>query len=263
MRRMIIGTLLAAATAPAFAGDTFFVMRGDQLYRYDGNSTSQFTMNDTVHSLSATSNGIIGVSNLQINPGDPPPRNYEVWRLDHGLSAAPVLTQVGNSIDQRYTTLTEINGTLYGLGEGEIYTLDNAFNRTFVANLTPGEAIGGSGYDSVSGNLYVTGPTTDSFFIQNLDGTRSLVGALGFDFRNQGGEWWNGQYWAALEDVANDRLILGTISTLDGSFTLETVLQQGLGDLGSNQTVGLAVIPSPSSVALLGLGGLVATRRRR
>jgi hypothetical protein len=263
MNRMIIGSLVLAAAAPAFAGDTFIVTRGDQMYRYDGNAVDQFTLNDTLHSLSNTDMGIIGVSNLQSNVGDPPPM-FETWRLDGAQSNAPTLTQIGTMVDQRFTTVTQVGETLYGLGEGFVYTVDSASSFTQMAVIDPGEAIGGSGYDAASGNFYVTGPNSDSFFTLNLGtGARTLIGALGFDFRNQGGEWWDGQYWAALEDVTNDRLVLGTVDTTTGLFSLEVVLQDGLGNLGSNQTMGLAIIPSPSSLALLGLGGLAATRRRR
>lgn len=263
MNRMIIGTLLLAAAAPAFASDTFIVTRGDQMYRYDGNAVDQFTLNDTLHSLSSTDMGIIGVSNLQSNVGSPPPE-FETWRLDGAQSNAPTLTQIGTMVDQRFTTVTQVGATLYGLGEGNIFTIDSPSSFTLVSPIDPGEAIGGSGYDAATDTFYVTGPNTESFFSLNLNtGARTLIGSLGFDFRNQGGEWWDGQYWAALEDLDNDRLVLGTVDTTTGLFTLEVVLQDGLGSLGSDQTMGLAIIPSPSSIALLGLGGLVVTRRRR
>lgn len=263
MRRLIIGTVFAVVASPAFAADTFFIMRDDQLFRYDGNSVSQFAMNGSTHSLSVTDQGIIGVANEPNNPGNPPPV-YDVWRLDNGLSAAPVLTNIGTSFDHRLPTVTQVGSTLYGVGEFEVSTFDNAFNRTFVANVNPAVGIGGSGYDAASDNFYVTANSTDSFYSLNLaTGNLDLIGAVGFEFRNQGGEWWNGEYWAALEDVTNDRLVLGTIDTTTGLFSLEVVLMNGLGDLSGDQTVGLAIIPAPSSLVLLGLGGLAATRRRR
>lgn len=245
------------------AGDTFLVTRGDTLYRYDGNAVTTFTLSDTFHSLSLTEHGIIGVSNLQENVGNPPP-DFEIWRMDNPLGT-PSLTRIGTFTDQRFPTLTQVGNTLYGIGEGEIYTIDNTFNLTFVANVNPGEAIGGSGYDAATGTFYTTGQTSDALFTMDLTtGTLTQVGSgVGFDFRNQGGEWWNGQYWAALEDVTNDQLVLGTIDTTTGLFNLEVVLQSGLGNLAANQTIGLAVIPSPSSIALLGIGALAVTRRRR
>ncbi len=262
MNRILLGSLMLAVAAPAFAGDTFIVTRGDQMYRYNGMTVDQFTLNDTLHSLSSTDMGIIGVSNLQSNVGNPPPE-FETWRLDNALGT-PTLTQIGTMVDQRFTTVTQVGETLYGLGEGNIYTVDSASSYTLVTAMDPGEAIGGSGWDSATSTFYVTGPNSNSFFSLDLaTGARTLIGSLGFDFRNQGGEWWNGQYWAALEDVTNDRLVLGTVDTTTGLFSLEVVLQDGLGSLGSDQTMGLAIIPSPSSLALLGLGGLAATRRRR
>lgn len=265
MRTLTLGIALAAtATSFAAASDTFLVVREDTLYRYDGNTVETFTLSDTFHSLSLTDRGIIGVSNLQENVGNPPP-DFEIWRLDGALSPAPSLTRIGTFTDQRFPTLTQVGSTLYGIGEGEIYTVAPDFSLTFVANVTPGEAIGGSGYDAGSDTFYVTGQTSDALFSMDLgSGAISQIGTgVGFDFRNQGGEWWNGQYWAAFEDVTNDRLVLGTIDTTTGLFNLEVVLQNGLGTLTSGQTMGLAVIPSPSSLALLGLGGLAAVRRRR
>lgn len=262
MNRIAIASLSLALAAPAFAVDTFVVTRGDQMYRYDGNSVSQITISDTFHSLSSTGLGMIGASNLQDNVGNPPP-NFEVWRVNNP-AGVPSLTQIGSFVDQRFPTITQVGNTLYGIGEGNIFTIDNALNTTFVTALQDVNSIGGSGYDANSGTFYVTDGMDDSFYTIDLtDGSRGLVGALGFDFRNQGGEWWNGQYWAAFEDVTNNQLVLGTISTSDGSFTTEVILDNDLGDLVSNRTVGLAIIPTPSTLALLGLSGLAVTRRRR
>lgn len=265
MRAWTIALAVAGTTVSlASAADTFLVVRSDTLYRYDGNTVTTFTMSDTFHSLSVTEHGIIGVSNLQENVGNPPP-DFEIWRLDGALSAAPSLTRIGTFTDQRFPTLTQVGNTLYGIGEGSVYTVAPDFSLTFVSNVNPGEAIGGSGYDAATDTFYVTGQTSDALFTMDLgSGTISQVGTgVGFNFRNQGGEWWNGQYWAAFEDLDNDRLVLGTIDTTTGLFSLEVVLQNGLGDLAANQTVGLAIIPSPASLALLGLGGLAAARRRR
>ncbi|KAA0214302.1 MAG: hypothetical protein DYG94_07715 [Leptolyngbya sp. PLA3] len=265
MRAWTIALALAGtAVSLANAADTFLVVRGDDLYRYDGNTVQTFTLTDTFHSLSLTEHGIIGVSNLQENVGNPPP-DFEVWRLDGALSPAPFLTRIDTVTDKRFPTLTQVGSTLYGIGEGEIYTVAPDFSLTFVTNVNPGEAIGGSGYDAASDTFYVSGQTSDALFTLDLgSGNLSQIGTgVGFDFRNQGGEWWRGEYWAAFEDLTNDRLVLGTIDTTTGLFSIEVVLQNGLGTLGAGQTMGLAIIPTPASLALLGLGGLAAARRRR
>lgn len=264
MKRMMIGAALVVAAGSFASADTFLVTRGDQMFRYNSstNQIDQFTMTDTFHSLSNTKLGVIGVSNLQENVGNPPP-DFEIWRVDN-INTVPSLTRIGTSTDQRFPSLTQVGNTIYGLGEGNIVTLDNNFNQTFVTNIQPGEAIGGSGYDPISGNFYVTSQTTDRFFTLDLgNGNLNAIGSLGIDVRNQGGEWWRGEYWAAFEDLTNDRLVLGTVDTGSGLFTMHVVLQNGLGDLVSNRTVGLAIIPSPSGLALLGLGTLAALRRRR
>ncbi len=257
--------LVFAGTAVSLvsAADTFLIARADQLYRYDGNTVETFTLTDTFHSLSLTQHGIIGVSNLQENVGSPPP-DFEIWRLDDA-TGNPFLTRIGTFTDHRFPTLTQVNDTLYGIGEGEIYTVAPDFSLTFVANVDPSHAIGGSGYDAATDTFYVAGSHANALFTMDLsNGNLTQIGAgIGFDYRNEGGEFWRGQYWAALEDVANDRLVLGTIDTTTGLFSLEVVLLNGLGDLGSDQTVGLAIIPAPASLALFGLGGLAAARRRR
>ncbi len=263
MRQLILGSVLTAMVAtPALANHTFFAMRGDQMFRYQAGSVSQFTMNGTVHSLSSTSQGVIGVSNAQNNPGDPP-FNFDAYRLDNGFSGTPTLTTIGESEVHRFPTLTEVNGTMYGIHDEQIFTVDNSFNNTFVANIDPGEATGGSAYDAASDTFYITGPVNNALYTLDLsDGSTSMIGTgVGFDFRNQGGEWWDGEYWAALEDLTNDRFVLGTIDTTTGLFNLEVVLLDTLA--GDGGTVGLAIVPAPSTVALIGLGGLVATRRRR
>jgi hypothetical protein len=263
MNRSIIGAALLLATGTvASADDTFVVVRGDQMYRYSNGNVVQTTMTDTFHSLSSTKLGIIGVSNLQENVGNPPP-DFEVWRVDD-VTNTPSLTRIGTFTDIRFPTITQVGNTMWGIGEGMIYTIGNDLSLNHVSTLAGGESIGGSAYDAISDTFYVSSQTTDrAFSLDLVTGVLTEVGSLGIDVRNQGGEWWRGQYWAAFEDVTNDRLVLGTIDTTSGLFTMEVVLQQGLGDLVSNQTVGLAIIPSPSGIALLSLGALAAVRRRR
>ena len=94
-------------------------------------------------------------------------------------------------------------------------------------------------------------------------GSTTTVGGLGLDIENAGAEFFNGMLYAAVQNKASGMLEVGTIDVGSGAFsslyTIDSFPDPNLDRL----VVSLAVIPAPSAMALLGLGGLVASRRRR
>lgn len=250
---------LAMVSGAAVAQPTFLAVKGNQLFRVDSNGVSQFTLSDEMHSLSTISgNKIVGISSTSTGGFT------EAYELTGALGPTPTLTLVNSALTQRYPTISDINGTVYGTRDVDnLVTLDNLLSETSViGQLGLPQGIGGSGYDPVSDTLYLTDFATDSFYKVNYtNATATLVGSLGLDFTNQGGEFFNGRYWAALEDKDNDRFVLGTVNVNTGAFTPEVTLFSGLANLPG--TVGLAVIPTPGATVVLGLGVLAAFRRRR
>lgn len=106
----------------------------------------------------------------------------------------------------------------------------------FGANMAFGAEIG-------AGNTYGSG-TTSNIAQWNLNSDQNLVG---FRFFNEG----NGQVhygWA--------RIAFGS------AITSRTLVEYAF-DATPGASIGAGVVPAPSAMALLGLGGLVAGRRRR
>lgn len=257
---LLVGGALAAIAGSASA-QTFLAVRGTDLFRYDG-SLEAFSLGDELHSLSVTSQGIIGVSSTVENFGDPAPELRNVYRLDDALGAAPFLTNLGVTEDLPVPTIFERNnGDLIGLGMGMLFVFNPDFSiATSIAVSVPG--LGGTAYDPLTDTLFGTEQDTDTLVEIDIDtGVVTTIGSLGFDAGNQGGEWYNGTYYTAIEDFDQGLLLLGSIDVGTGAFTQIAVLDNQVGLFAG--TIGLAVVPSSATLAPLALAGIFAGRRRR
>lgn len=261
--RMSLAAGVAAGLFMAMSANAqiFLAVKGNQLFRTDGVSTEQFTLSDSLHSLSRMSDGrILGISN---NP-NPLTGLQEVYRLDDPLGAAPSLTKI-NEVAERYPTFSQVRSRVYGTRSIDtLVTMDpsDLTELTLVGNMGNPQGIGGSGYDRINDKLYLTNHSTNAFYeVDYINATLTQIGLLGLNFQNQGGEFFGGTYYAALEDLDNDRFVLGSVDVSTGVFSPILVLHSGLATLDG--TVGLAVIPTPGALAVLGLGVFVAFRRRR
>lgn len=258
-KAILIGVSLAvAASTAAQASVVKFAVKADRLYRISNGTVEPFTLSDSLNSLTATSHGIIGISNTTTGNPD----EFQVYRLDGAFGPNPTLTQIGIH-NTRRPAITEINGTLYGVGEiDELVILDWVdFTATLVGHMGTPQGVGGTGYDPVNDKFYMTNHGSQLFYeVDYTNADVTPIGSLGLNFTNQGGEFFDGVYYAALEDLDNDTFVIGTIDVATGIFTETMVLETGL---NPNEPIGLAVIPAPGTLGMLGLAGLLATRRRR
>lgn len=266
--KTLIALALAATAGTAVAQPTFLATQGSTLLRYtDGSGTvDSFTLSNPIIGLTTNPSGqIIGSS-----PGsDPTPGFYS---LDNPLGT-PSATFLGASGDARgYTSLTYAQGELYGFFDGgqQLFNIDdNTFAGSSlgfigVNNVT----FGGSAYDESSDTFFAMGYDLATFevfvyevedFSTNPSGT--LIGSSGILGDGMSLEFFDGVLYAAIQNRTSGAFELGTIDTSTGAFSFEQELASSFSPSGDPTS--LVVIPAPGTFAMLGLGGLVAARRRR
>jgi len=252
---------LAFGSATAVAQPTFLVTNGSTLYRTTlGGSTETFGLGDDIVGMTVASDGTIYAtsSTASVTSG-----LFELYTLDNA-EGTPSLTLVTDQLADVYTALTFINGDLYSSlgGGGFLVNIDlNTFAETSVGH-TGIFNIGGAAYDSDSDTLWWSSGIDDALYtVDYTTAAPTLVGSLGIDVAQQGMDFYefNGVLYHAVDNETTGRFELGTTSTATGAYSyLQTVVDANL-----DGTTSLAIIPSPATAGLLGLGGLFATRRRR
>jgi hypothetical protein len=128
-----------------------------------------------------------------------------------------------------------------------------------------------SGYDPDSGSYYLANGNDYTFRSYNVDGDApggTLIGPTGASWSAAGGAWFDGAFnmgyrEGAVSNPGND-LVFGTVDTGSGLFS-ESFRFTDIPSSGppSGGAFGYAIIPAPSAMALLGLAGAAAIRRRR
>lgn len=112
-------------------------------------------------------------------------------------------------------------------------------------------------------NTLINRDTDSLYTVDYVNITSSLVGSLGVNFQNAGAEFFGGRLYLAGQNLDSGFFEIGEVNVFDGSYS--TMFQLGgFIDPGvQTELVSLAVIPAPGAIALLGLGGLALSRRRR
>lgn len=258
---LALATLAGAASA---ADPVFLTTTGSTLFRASSSGgVSSFPLSDDLVSMFTMPNGEIwGVSSTASVNG-----TFELYRLDGALSATPTLTLLHDGFQATYPGMSYANGFLYGFADGS-QNFDRIDPTTFAVSgvgQTGTFSNGGAAYDAATDTFWGTSSNTNALYTIDYslsggpDPTGTLVGALGFDFQNHDAEFYNGVLYATVQRNDNGAYEAGILSTVDGSFTtlvtIEAVYTPGV--------VGMVVVPTPSTLALVAFGGLVAARRRR
>ncbi|MFG0260575.1 MAG: hypothetical protein ACF8LK_09515 [Phycisphaerales bacterium JB041] len=265
MHRQSATAFFACATIAACAhAQTFLITQGDTYYRYSAGSLQTYTLGNEITGLTtvpagttagnqnggAASGDVFAVAN-----GD---GGNTAYRLNNPL-ATPSLTQVGVMGGGGNNSPCFANGKLYGVLLGvnflEYHPTTLAANNTWNTGVFGGS--GGLVHDSGNSFLFVEA-LNDALFAYTIGGTAADVGPLGVDFDNSALESYQSTIYAALGRVDTGQLVLGTVSRNTGAFTQIDVI-----DTYRGGSIGLAVVPTPGTLALLSLGGALAARRRR
>jgi len=262
--KLLGGALLGAAlSAQAAAGTTYFATAGTTLFRVDdGGSVQSFDLGVELSSLSFDADGRLWGGEQDDQDGDQSYALYEV--LDPFGSANAVMQ--GDFLPGRLGSLAMKNSTMLGFETttGQLLDVDaHAKSWALAAMLGSGTTRpSSSGYDADHDVLY--GIRNDTLYKFSTDGlyTQSTVATLfgGETSGSNGGEWYGGKYYHAVNDGSLYHVYTVDVSTGE----LTEVLNWAVDGRGAS---GLAVattpVPTPGAAGLLGLGALTLTRRRR
>ena len=250
----------------ALAGCT--TLASAQMYGSDS-SGNYFLVDETngnatiITNDDSTYNNGSGATEIEIHPGTgigfaQNPNGFFTGNIFDAVTGASLnLSVVTNDAFQG---LEYVGDTLYAAGwsgaNATLYTLDpNSGLGTPIGDTGFGNPINGLAYDVNTNIMYASsGRTQELYTIDLSNGALNFIGNMGItvgsiEFGSNGLLYGGGGQNNASE-----------IFTVDPATGESTVI--GRTGLGTTVT-GLTLLPAPSSLALLGLGGLVASRRRR
>lgn len=261
--------LVAAARLSVAQPVQFLATDGNRLYRGDlaGNVQPFVTLSADIQSLTRVPEGY-GVpgavaGDIIATAADATSGAWRVFRLDDPFGT-PTLTQIGStsfsigSLAFSPQGLFGVNGSASPMRVSSLSMVDFSTVQNFSTGIN---VAGGGGIASAPGSsqFYLTDATNDRLMAWSPGGTAVAVGGVGFAFSNNGLEYLNGQLYGALRrDSQPTQMSVGTFNLSTGAFTTATTIT---GILGNG--TGFVTIPSPGAAAVLGLGSLLASRRRR
>lgn len=265
MRNTLIMTTIALAAGSTLAGvtPTFLATNGDQLYRYDGGGVDTFTLSEQIIGMTVDATGnIVGSS-----PGTA--GSVGLFNLSSPFGS-PNLSFVSSTSGNGYTSLSYVGNDLYGFFDGS----QRIFNVDTGADLGPigvnNTTFGGSAYDANNDVFYALGRNIndDSVSLYTVSGfgggslSSTLVGSIGVLGDGLSLEFYDGTLYAAIQNIDNGHFELGSLDLGTGSFNFMQTLATSFSAEGDPTSLAI-VVPAPASMALLGMGGLMASRRRR
>lgn len=149
--------------------------------------------------------------------------------------------------------IASVDGSLaYGAGDSGFGLNPNVIASAYTNNFA----------GALTTTLYGVDSARDALVIQNPPNSGGLVtvGFLGTDVTDMSGfdiSGVTGTAYMAIRDASLSRSTFWSINLATGQGTM-------IGEIGGGAILtGLTVVPTPGSLALLGLGGLAAFRRRR
>jgi len=272
MHRALAGIVLAAVGAAASGQVVFLAADDDVLYRGTNSGvTDTFTVSDFIRGMAvvgggATVNGANTGDVIAVNRRTSGQDPIVVYRVDNAFSGTPTLVGIAEA-DQTFSDIAFANGKIYGVrtsapdGVIQLIEFDSDFNtlNNFFTNIPVFDAgAGGLAYNASKDVFYVTDPDSDKVWEYPLGGAATELGPTGVVYDNNDLDHFKGTLYAAIHDESDDSFHFGRFSKGTGAWSSIVEIGPYLGG-----AVGLVVVPAPASVALLGLAGLAAVRRRR
>ncbi|MEM7755492.1 MAG: hypothetical protein AAF297_07625 [Planctomycetota bacterium] len=259
----ITALAIAAVAGVASAQPTFFAFQDDTLFRggVNGGGVQSFTLSETIIAAEFDGSGDLFAHSSPFSPN-----GSQGYRVDNAFGAAPSLSLSGSGLQNPGpSSIAFIGNQAFGFNtQGDFVEYDP--NTLAEINVIAAQQLGvggnGLGYDAVNDVLYMVDRNNDALFtVDYTTGDITTVGDLGVDIQNAGATFFDGQLWAAFQNNSTGNLEVGTIDVNSGALSSAFTLA-GF-PTGTPATVAFAVIPAPGSIAVLGLAGLAASRRRR
>ncbi|MBX3323601.1 MAG: hypothetical protein KF757_11485 [Phycisphaeraceae bacterium] len=181
---------------------------------------------------------------------------------------APTMVRIGTG-NATYNTITYVGERLFGVErQGSLNVIVEIDTQSFEKigewhNLT--QAIGGMAYNEATDEFVFGDSRTRNFYAVSASDANAevrLIGHAGMNFGGNGIELFDGRLYGSFIRAGTLDLVMGEISMTTGQITILANLGASTAGAGTSFTV-IPTIPSPTGLALLGLGGLAAIRRRR
>ncbi len=271
--------MLTLVTGLALAGSasaqTFFAANNDRLVRTDLNTYDTFTLSADIHSLDWDTHGNLWATSRAPNQDG----FWNLYRVEDPFGT-PSLQLVNSMLPGAVPAISWIGDTLYGLQtisetRQNLVTIDVGSGNTSIIGATGNTGITGGGmdYDSLTGTMYAIrhfvgglqtldftlsgGPDPSAAPVGNFFGAESTLDLRSSDLAVLDG--------VSRCTVCSSSAIRCTRYSIDKGSGLATEIV----DLSAANLLGfgpggtaLAVIPEPSSIALL-IGGLASALIRR
>lgn len=263
--RTLAGALAGAGFATAAAaGPVYFATSGNTMFRVSDAGLETFTLGTELNALAFDNAGRLWATESSDKDND---GKFRVFEVANAFSDGLRLTTHGDFLPGRTGTISFMNGSLFGFETQRSRLLEiDPFERTWkVAADMSGAALmpSSSAYDAATDTYYGIRASTLVSVSMEPGHRQSTLASLDFGGAKgpDGGEWYNGVYYHAINDGSNIRIFTVDVGT--GATT--EVLAFGVDGKGS---MGFAladnpIVPAPAGIAALGLGGLALARRRR
>jgi len=261
---------LAALSGQALAGEvstTFLATNGTLGYVFESGTTGaqsgELSLADPPEAIQAISNGINGRVILHGSRTD----GTGVWYYLNRNGSSLTTSEFAQT-DAWYNSFTLAGERMFAVKNvandfDQIVELD-PFSFAEIGSIGSFDiGIGGIAWVPELGEFIVSDTRTNTFFgISMSDAQTSTtlreIGSAGLRWGGNGLEYDNGHVYGTGIRGEDMMLVFGEVNLQTGAFEVQRVL----GD-AARAGVGFGIIPSPGALSLLGMGGLLVSRRRR
>lgn len=247
----MFAVLLAILGGSASAGVLSYGLAPDGVYSVDHSSPAATFLFDPGFSFLGATDNLDGLTFYGTPAGGP------LYRIDPLAQTATAIGAYGGA-EIRELAMNEDTGVLYATDYITLYTVDQTSGAA-----TPVGGMGGLGeywamdYHDALNRMFAISNTDDSLYEVDMStGATTFIGSTGADRISD--IWYDDStqtLFGVTDGAGGDQYY--TINTTTGFATFT-------GSAGSGNLTGLGwTVPAPGALALLGLAGLLGTRRRR